>query len=103
MTLGSCQTANKLASEEAASDKRAGWKLTFSDDFDGARGARPDAKKWQSENYNRRDNPDGPDGWWDPDNVRLDGEGNLILSVTQISNRNRDNDPHDFAAGMVST
>jgi len=93
--LSACQTTEDFA------DNRPGWRLTFSDDFDGV-GA-PDPKKWQSESYNRRDNPDGPDGWWEPKNVRLDGEGNLILSVTQIPNRNRDTDPYDFAAGMVST
>lgn len=103
LSLGSCQTSDNLASETTLSDERAGWQLTFSDNFDGVRGAKPNLQKWQSENYNRRDNPNGPDGWWDADNVRLDGEGNLILSVTQIPNRNRDTDPHDFAAGMVST
>ena len=78
-----------------------GWTLTFSDMFDGT--GKPDPAKWQSENYNRRKNDNGPDGWWDSDYVRLDGEGNLILSVDKIPNRNPDEDPHDFATGMVST
>lgn len=77
------------------------WQLTFSDEFDGS--GKPDPAKWQSENYNRRKNDTGPDGWWDDDYVRLDGQGNLVLSVGQIPNRNDDDDPYDFAAGMVSS
>lgn len=93
--LSGCQTDDlKQAPVEA-------WQLTFSDTFDGV--GRPDRAKWQSENKNRRDNPTGPDGWWDESYAKLDGEGNLILTVDRIKNRNRDDDPYDFAVGMVST
>lgn len=76
-------------------------RLTFSDDFNG-RGI-ADKTKWISKEYNRRPNENGPDGYWLKENARLDGEGNLIISVRQIPNRNNDSDPFDYASGMVST
>lgn len=100
LSLLACQTAENNTARQNA-ELGVPWRLTFSDDFEGI--GKPDPKKWKSERYNRRDNPKGPDGWWTPENVRLDGAGNLVLSVTQIPNRNRDDDEYDFAAGMVST
>lgn len=76
-------------------------RLTFSDDFNG-RGI-ADKTKWISKEYNRRPNENGPDGYWLKENARLDGEGNLIISVRQIPNRNNDSDLFDYASGMVST
>lgn len=76
-------------------------RLTFSDDFNG-RGI-ADKTKWISKEYNRRPNESGPDGYWLKENARLDGEGNLIISVRQIPNRNNDSDLFDYASGMVST
>lgn len=99
--LAFCFLGGCLVTPEDGPRSERDWKLTFSDDFDGT--GKPDPTKWQSENYNRRDNPNGPDGWWDEEYARLDGEGNLILSVARIPNRNRDDDPYDFAVGMVST
>jgi len=98
--LSSCQSTERYA-EEKYFDPNSPWRLTFSDDFEGQ--GKPNPSKWQSEQYNRRDNPNGPDGWWDAEQVRLDGEGNLILLVAQIPNRNHDADPYDFATGMVTT
>jgi beta-glucanase (GH16 family) len=95
LLLASCQS---VSDAPEASPFRT---LTFSDEFNGT--GQPDPTKWQSESYNRRKNDTGPDGWWDPDYVRLDGEGHLVLSVDKIPNRNDDADSHDYASGMVST
>ena len=80
-----------------------GWKLVFRDEF-GGRG-RPDPDKWISHEYNRKQNSEGPDGWWLKDNVSLTGHGQLEITATLIPNRNpdQDDDPHDYASGMVST
>ncbi|MEZ5997794.1 MAG: glycoside hydrolase family 16 protein [Hyphomonas sp.] len=79
------------------------WRLTFSDEFDGK--GKPDPKKWMSKEYNRKPNPNGPDGWWDADNAYLDGQGHLVLRTDVIENRNpdEDNDPYDYASAMVTT
>ncbi|MFJ6353082.1 glycoside hydrolase family 16 protein [Streptomyces sp. NPDC092046] len=64
-----------------------GWTLQWSDDFDGPDRALPDAGRWQIDtghNY-----PGGPANWGtgeiqeytaSPDNVRLDGTGNLRIT-----------------------
>ena len=54
-----------------------------------------------SQSYNRRDNPNGPDGWWDENDVYLDGDGNLVIRVRKIDNKNNDSDSHDYSVGMV--
>jgi len=72
--FASCQTT-----PEPTEFDESQWSLTFSDEFDGA--GVPDPTKWQSESYNRRKNDNGPGGWWDPDYVSLDGQGNLVLSA----------------------
>ncbi|SHK46001.1 glycoside hydrolase family 16 protein [Epilithonimonas mollis] len=60
------------------------WELIWSDDFNGAKGASPDASKW---NY---DIGKGTDGWGNqelqyytdrPENVMLDGKGNLVITA----------------------
>lgn len=80
-----------------------GWELVFTDDFSG--NGRPDPEKWISHQYNRIPNDNGPDGWWLRENVRLDGWGHLEIRASKIPNRNpgQDDDPHDYASGMVST
>lgn len=64
-----------------------GWTVQWSDDFDGAAGAPPSAENWQVDlghNY-----PGGPANWGtgeiqnytdSPDNLALDGEGNLRIT-----------------------
>ena len=94
--LGACSTLPPTPGETPP-----GWRLTFSDEFDGE--GRPDPSKWISQAYNRRPNPDGPDGWWDEEAVSLDGEGRLVITVRRVPDRNGDGDPYDFATGMVST
>jgi beta-glucanase (GH16 family) len=58
------------------------WKLTWSDEFDGPAGARPDPSKWVAET--------GGDGWGNqereyytslPDNASLDGSGSLVITA----------------------
>jgi len=79
------------------------WELTFSDEFDGE--GQPDPEKWISQEYNRKPNSNGPDGWWSKDQVGLDGRGHLEILVSVVENQNddQDNDPKDYATGMVST
>ena len=59
--------------------------LTWSDEFDGEN---IDDAKWDKPESNRRNNPDGPDGWWDREDSYLDGKGNLVIRVRKIDNRN---------------
>lgn len=76
------------------------WNLTWSDEFDGT-GA-PDSTKWTREDYLRRPNANGPDGWFDPADAYLEG-GNLVIRVRRVPNRNADSDPYDYSSGAVIT
>jgi beta-glucanase (GH16 family) len=60
------------------------WELTWSDEFDGAAGALPDASKWAF------DIGTGANGWGNnelqyytnrPENVSTDGNGNLVITA----------------------
>jgi beta-glucanase (GH16 family) len=73
--------------------------LIWSDEFEGT-GA-PDGLKWERLEYNRRNNDNGPDGWWSNEDSYLDGNGNLVIRVRKIDNRNSDSDSCDFSVGMV--
>lgn len=75
--------------------------LTFSDEFDGI-GA-PDASKWDRPEYNRRNNANGPDGFWSNEDSYVDGNGNLIIRVRKIENKNNDDDLYDYSTGVVRT
>jgi beta-glucanase (GH16 family) len=77
----------------------ANWSITFQDDFEGTGDA--DSSKWEQQEYNRRNNDNGPDGYWDADYVSLDGSGNLDISVDEIDDRNGDGDSTDYATAMV--
>ncbi|MFC1650269.1 family 16 glycosylhydrolase [Candidatus Latescibacterota bacterium] len=76
-----------------------GWILVWNDEFneDGA----PDPDKWDTPEFKRRNNDDGPDGWWRKENSYLDGDGNLVISVNKIENLNDDNDEFDYSSGAV--
>lgn len=76
-------------------------KLVWYDEFDGA-GA-PDPTKWDRPEYNRRANDNGPDGWWSREDSYLDGNGNLVIRVRKIPNKNSDNDPFDYSCGALRT
>lgn len=75
-----------------------GWKVTFKDDFNGNS---IDNSKWESLSYNRRKNPKGPDGWWDSEDVYLNGDGELVIRARKIDNKNNDSDSHDYSTGMI--
>lgn len=77
-------------------DKR-NWTLVWSDDFNGTAGSSPDADKWSFDLGNN-------DGWGNaelenytdsPDNVSLDGNGNLIITAIQNGNT--------FTSGRISS
>lgn len=73
----------------AAAQSPAGWRLAWSDEFDGAAGAAPDASKW---NYDL-----GGGGWGNNElevyadstrNAFLDGNGHLVIRVERDSKGN---------------
>ena len=73
--------------------------LIWSDEFDGT--GIPDPNKWDRPEYNRRNNANGPDGWWSKEDSYLDGNGNLVIRVRKIENKNNDNDAFDYSVGAV--
>lgn len=73
-------------------------KLVWSDEFDGIQ---LDSKKWEQPQYNRRNNPNGPDGWWLKEDAFLDGKGHLIIRTRRIANLNNDKDPYDYSSGAI--
>ena len=97
--VAACETQTFSALDEKSPE----WRLVFQDEFSGR--GRPDPDKWISKEYNRRPNKNGPDGWWDADNVYLNGLGQLVIRTSVIENRNpdEDSDPFDYASAMVST
>ena len=65
------------------------WQLTWSDEFEGAAGEQPDAAKWTY------DLGTGQNGWGNaelqsytdaPENVSMDGQGNLVLTALRNGN-----------------
>jgi len=72
--------------------------LTWSDEFNGET---IDDSKWEKPESNRRQNAEGPDGWWLKEDSYLDADGNLVIRVRKIDNRNDDNDPYDYATGAI--
>lgn len=76
------------------------WTLSFSDEFNGS--GLPDESKWDIPEYNRRNNPDGPDGLWKR-GYAYQENGNLVIKVDRIPNSNNDKDPYDYAVGAIRT
>ena len=76
------------------------WKLTFSDEFNG-KGA-PDTSKWNTREYNRRNNDQGPDGWWSKEDSYMEN-GNLVIRVKAIPNKNKDKDSIDYSCGALDS
>lgn len=64
------------------------WQLVWSDDFDGSAGELPDGSKWGFDlgNNNGWGNEELENYTDDPENVSLDGNGNLV--ITAIKNGN---------------
>lgn len=77
------------------------WVLTWSDEFEGS--GNPDSEKWEQFDQNRKNNEAGPDGFWDPEDVYLDGQGHCVIRVRKVPNRNDDNDPYDYSVGALNT
>lgn len=75
------------------------WKLVWKDEFNGS--GEVDLSKWEKPEYNRRNNDNGKDGWWLKENSYQDGNGNLVIEISKIPNRNNDNDSHDYATGAI--
>lgn len=74
--------------DEAQSLEQRNWQLTWSDEFEGNAGQSPDASKWTF------DIGTGNNGWGNqelqyytkrPENVALDGKGNLVLTARRES------------------
>jgi beta-glucanase (GH16 family) len=100
-----CGTAGLLGLLLAACGEAGGrsagerWELVWSDEFEGAKGASPDASKWGFDV--------GGDGWGNqqlefntdsPDNVSLDGDGHLAITARrQALGNNR------FTSGRIQT
>ncbi|MEV8379042.1 glycoside hydrolase family 16 protein [Kribbella sp. NPDC056861] len=71
------------ASTTTTSAAAPAWKLTFSQEFNNAAGARPDSTKW---NYDLGGEPTWGNEEWQyytnrPQNVQMDGKGNLVISA----------------------
>lgn len=71
----------------------------WGDEFEGT--GEPDPTKWERQEYNRRNNDSGPDGWWSQEDSYLDGNGNLVIRVRKIENKNDDNDSCDYSVGAL--
>jgi beta-glucanase (GH16 family) len=95
------QTETIKSSTDASFNNTTEPKLTWSDEFDGV-GA-PNPLKWDRPEYNRRPNAKGPDGWWSKEDSYLDGNGNLVIRVRKIADKNKDGDPFDYSVGAVRT
>ena len=77
-------------------------KLSWSDEFNGVVGI-PYPTKWDRPEYNRKQNPSGPDGYWSKEDSFIDGKGNLVVTVRKIANKNGDTDAFDYSSGALRT
>jgi len=75
------------------------WVLVWEDNFNGT--GSPSPTKWDQPEYNRRNNDNGPDGWWLKEDAYLDGKGKLVIRARKIYDRNYDRDPYDYATGAI--
>jgi beta-glucanase (GH16 family) len=83
----------------ADENKKNGRVKTWGDEFNGS--GTPDSKKWDRPEYNRKNNDNGPDGWWLQEDSYLDGSGNLVIRAKKIANRNDDKDAFDYSTGAI--
>ena len=97
-TIILCHLACKNPAE-AENKNEDEWLLVWSDDFNGT--GIPDPAKWDRPEYNRRNNDNGPDGWWLQEDSYLDGEGHLVIRAKKIENRNADKDQFDYSTGAI--
>lgn len=91
--------AGATAAVDARSTGRAGWMLTFSDEFEGVAGTAPDPTKWNLSNQG--------DGFGNnelefytnrTDNAALDGRGSLVITARRESFSN-----HDYTSARLDT
>jgi beta-glucanase (GH16 family) len=73
--------------------------LVWGDEFEGT--GPIDGTKWERQEYNRRNNDAGPDGWCSREDSYLDGNGNLVIRVREIPNKNNDTDSCDYSVGAL--
>lgn len=74
------------------------WKLTFADEFEGARGTPPSAKKWRAEVGTDWGNQQLEYDTGRSENVALDGHGHLTITARRESYRGQ-----SFTSGRLST
>ncbi|MEM9260052.1 MAG: glycoside hydrolase family 16 protein [Bacteroidota bacterium] len=84
LAVAACFTFFSCEADEAQKVEERSWNLVWSDDFEGSAGQLPDASKWSF------DIGTGDNGWGNqetqyytdrPENVSLDGEGNLEITA----------------------
>ncbi len=89
MTCGSTAVYATTVDSQTPSDALpatgdSSWSLSFSDEFNGSN---LDLTKWQKDESTKTRSPRWDRGiadwWFTPDNVSLDGAGNLVLAVTK--------------------
>jgi hypothetical protein len=78
------------ADARSSSSSDDGYKVVFTDDFEGAKGELPDKSKWIMIEGTKYPEPNSPDRYGtgevqrntsDPENVSLDGKGNLVITA----------------------
>jgi len=74
------------------------WKLTFADEFEGARGTPPSAEKWRAEVGTDWGNQQLEYDTDRTENVALDGDGHLTITARRESYRGQ-----SFTSGRLST
>jgi beta-glucanase (GH16 family) len=74
--------------DEKQSVSHRNWQLAWSDDFEGSAGTLPDASKWGFDlgNNNGWGNQELENYTDNPENVSLDGNGNLVITAIQNGN-----------------
>lgn len=88
---------NNLYAQEDSNNHMA--EPVWQDEFEGT--GEIDFTKWERQEYNRRNNNSGPDGWWSKEDSYLDGNGNLIIRVRKIEDKNGDGDSCDYSVGAL--
>lgn len=71
------------------------WNLVWEDNFEGVDGSKPKASNWEILDCKRRNNPDGPDGYWCSDDAYIE-DNKLVLRV-------RKREDNNFSSGAIRT
>jgi beta-glucanase (GH16 family) len=96
--------ASQAQSSAGAAATRPGFKLVWSDEFDGAAGAVPDPAKWAHDL--------GGGGWGNeelesytdrPANARLDGAGHLVIEARREAFTGADGRARDYTSARLKT